>query len=177
MQRRVFAILSGLAVFLTATVTMGSLAGGTPATRSHEPSVVRLLGRETFEPNSLVTSTFRFSPERKFPHTGERVRWLDQDQTADPHTITVVRRSQLPSSFPEAFNCRPCNEALDAHFGSGGPPVTRVDVGAPGFNQPGDSLLLLDGGSIGATITASAGSHLFYLCAIHPWMQGRLTVG
>jgi len=53
----------------------------------------------------------------------------------------------------------------------------RVNVGQPGLDQPGDSLLILDGQTIGATISASAGTNLFYLCAIHPWMQGQLRVG
>jgi hypothetical protein len=105
------------------------------------------------------------------------VRWIDQDKVPDPHTITLVRRGQVPTSFAEAFNCQPCNAALDAHFGTGGPPAARVNVGQPGLDQPGDSLLILDGQSIGAQISASAGTNLFYLCAIHPWMQGQLRVG
>ena len=175
MHRKGFAILSTAIVFL-ASMAMVSIAGGAPTPRGHDPNLVRLLGRETFEANALVTSTFRFSPEREFLHTGERVRWIDQDHVPDPHTMTVVRKSQLPTSFAEAFACEPCNDALDAHFGTT-PPTTRVDVGASGFGQPGDSLLILDGASIGATVSAPAGTSVFYVCALHPWMQGSLRVG
>ncbi|HJR97637.1 MAG TPA: hypothetical protein VJ979_07000 [Actinomycetota bacterium] len=176
MRKRIFALVTSTVLVLAGVATIGSAAGGTPD-RTHQPKVVRLLGQETFEANALVTSTFRFSPERSFPHTGERVRWIDQDKVPDPHTITVVRRRQLPTTLAEAFNCQACNAALDAHFGTGGPPVVRVNVGQPGLDQPGDSLLILDGETIGATISASAGTNLFYLCAIHPWMQGQLRVG
>jgi hypothetical protein len=177
MRQRILALITATLIVLASIAAVGSVAGGAPERRSHQPKVVRLLGRETFEPNALVTSTFRFSPERSFPHTGERVRWVDQDQVPDPHTITLVRRRQLPTSLAEAFNCAVCNAALDAHFGTGGPPTVRVNVGQPGFDQPGDSLLIQDGESIGANISASAGTNLFYLCAIHPWMQGQLRVG
>ncbi|MGH2651068.1 MAG: cupredoxin domain-containing protein, partial [Actinomycetota bacterium] len=65
---------------------------------------------------------------------------------------------------------------LAGHFG-GGPPVLVIEVGGPGLDAPGDSLLLFPGESISASVSAPAGSTLFYLCAIHPWMQGSITVG
>ncbi len=177
MVRRVLAMTTTAILLIAPSISTGTAAGGAPGPRNHDPNVVRLLGRETFEANTMISATFRFSPERLFPHTGERVAWLDQDHVPDPHTVTVVRKSQLPTSLAEAFNCDACNQALDAHFGTGGPPVTRVNVGQPGLDQPGDSLLLLDGERIGATISAPSGTNLYYLCAIHPWMQGKLSVG
>ena len=51
-----------------------------------------------------------------------------------------------------------------------------VDVGSPGFNEPGDSLFFGQGESISADVTAAPGTTLKYLCAIHPWMQGTITV-
>ena len=176
MFRRVLAMASTAILLMAPSISSGTAAGGAPAPRNHDPHLVRLLGRETFEANTMISATFRFSPERMFPHTGERVAWLDQDHVPDPHTVTVVRKSQLPTSLAEAFNCDACNDALDKHFGAG-PPVTRVNVGLPGLDQPGDSLLLFDGERIGAMISAPSGTHLFYLCSIHPWMQGKLRVG
>jgi hypothetical protein len=52
-----------------------------------------------------------------------------------------------------------------------------VNVGGPGLDQSGDSLLFFAGESISAEISAAAGTTLYYLCAIHPWMQGSITVG
>lgn len=176
MYRRALAILSTAIVFIVPTVTTGSTAGGSPEPASHESNLVRVLGTQTFEANTLIQATFRFSPERLFPHSGEGVRWIDQDKVEEPHTITVVRRSQLPTSIPEVFGCEVCNDALAAHFSSD-PPRVRVNVGDPGLDQPGDSLLLLPDGSIGAQVSADPGTNLYYLCAIHSWMQGKLTVG
>jgi hypothetical protein len=45
------------------------------------------------------------------------------------------------------------------------------------LDQPGDSLWLAPGATISSQVSAPAGTTLFYLCAIHGWMQGRLTVG
>jgi len=164
-----------LAITSIAAGTTGSAADRATTDRTHDPLRVLVLGNETFEPNVLIQATLRFAPERSYPHTGERVRWVDEDASEDPHTITIVRRSQLPREIGEVFACAACNEALEAHF-STDPPTFRVNVGAAGLDQPGDSLLLLPGESIGAQVSAPAGTNLSFLCAIHPWMQGRLVV-
>jgi hypothetical protein len=80
--------------------------------------------------------------------------------------------SERRSSFFTPQPGEPCGDALEAHFGAG--PV--IDVDSPGLDAPGDSLLFFAGESISAKISAAAGSTLFYLCAIHPWMQGSIIV-
>jgi hypothetical protein len=59
--------------------------------------------------------------------------------------------------------------------GIGGTPV--VNVGASGLDAVGD-LLFIAGSqpNVSATVTAPAGTTLDYLCLIHPWMQGAITV-
>jgi hypothetical protein len=53
-----------------------------------------------------------------------------------------------------------------------------VNVGGPGLDARGDSLLF--GGpfdqAVEAQVTAPAGTTLYYLCVIHPWMQGSIKV-
>ena len=175
MHRRIFFLLAVGALAVT-VIVVGPAVGRAPGPKTHEPHLVRALGNESFEANTLIQATFRFSPERSFPHTGERLRWVDRDSVEEPHTITIVRRGQLPTSLDEVFDCQPCNDALGQHF-STDPPSLRVDVGQPGLDQPGDSLLLLPGTSIGAVVSAPAGTNLRYLCSIHPWMQGKIVVG
>jgi hypothetical protein len=173
MHRRTLVPLVATIVIMTAAATVGTAAGGPADRLSHEPNLIKLFGDNTFERNTLIQSTLRFSPERFFPHS---VRWIDRDQVDEPHTVTVVRPRQLPSSADEVFACGPCNRALDAHFASGQPKL-RVNVGEPGLDQPGDSLFLELDQSIAAAVSAPAGTTLAYLCAIHPWMQGKLVVG
>jgi hypothetical protein len=102
---------------------------------------------------------------------------VDEDRaTEEPHTVTLIDETDLPTDVEEVFGCQapgePCGEALAAHFG-GGP---MIDVGTPGLDAPGDSLLFFADGSISGMISAPAGSTLFYLCAIHPWMHGSIIV-
>jgi hypothetical protein len=164
-------------VILTAISTMTASAQDRSPTSHQGAHVIRALGQEDFEPNALIFSTFRFDPERSFPHQGDTVRLVDADRSpAAPHTLTIVRQGQLPTTFDEVlFGCEACNRALEAHFATD-PPTRRVGL-ADGLNQPGDSMLIFDGQSIGATLTAPPGSVRYFLCAFHPWMQGRLVVG
>jgi plastocyanin len=41
---------------------------------------------------------------------------------------------------------------------------------------PGDSLFQAPGKNVSAVVSAPAGTTLYYLCAIHPWMQGKIVV-
>jgi plastocyanin len=152
-------------------------AGGASAS----PLTVAVRGGERFVPNALIQSTFRFSPGPISATTGQTVTWVDADQVADePHTITVVAQADLPTDVEEVFECQdsgPCSAALEGHFGGGGAPVPVLEAGNPGLDAPGDSLLLFPGGTVDGLISAPAGTTLYYLCALHPWMQGSISVG
>ncbi len=144
---------------------------------SASPLTVSVRGGEQFVPNALIQSTFRFSPGPISATTGQTVTWVDADQVADePHTITVVAQADLPTDVEEVFECQVCGAALEGHFG-GGVPVPVLEAGNTGLDAPGDSLLLFPGGSVDGVISAPAGTTLYYLCAIHPWMQGSISVG
>ena len=162
-----------IAVFtLTALVTAG-MAG------AQSGMTVRVMGEEDVDPNVRIFSNFRFSPGPVTVKSGDTVTWVDADDTPAPHTVTIVDSADLPATFEEVFACTapgaPCGDALAGHF-PGGPPVLVLDVGAAGLDTPGDSLLFFPGGSATANVSAPAGSTLFYLCAIHPWMQGTIQV-
>ena len=151
---------------LVGTVTLSaSASSGTVFTR----------GDEKFVPNAMIQSTLRFSPGKVNASTGQTLTWTHADQTTAPHTVTIVDQADVPGSIDEVFACPACVAALDAHFAGGLNPV--VNVGLPGLDQPGDSLLLFPGESVSAEVAAAAGTTLDYLCAIHPWMQGSITVG
>jgi plastocyanin len=144
---------------------------------SASPITVAVRGGEQFVPNALIMSTFRFSPGPISVASGQTVTWADQDRVQDePHTITVVQQSDVPTDLESVFDCQACAAALAGHL-DGGTPVPVLNVGAPGLDAPGDSLLLFPGGSVSAVISAPAGTTLYYLCSIHPWMQGTITVG
>jgi hypothetical protein len=99
----------------------------------------------------------------------------------------VVRRSQLPRNARQVENCFSqngvCSQiavdhgAINPDTGEEQEPTTPlVDKGAEGFNQPGDSVIIPGRRKRTVRITARRGNDLYFLCALHAWMQGRLDV-
>jgi plastocyanin len=165
---RKFTVALGAALLLALSIDVA--AGASPTT-------VAVRGGERFVPNAMIQSTFRFSPGPINVSSGQEITWVDEGQVAAPHTVTVV--AELPATLEEVFACEPCFAALAGHDPDmNGPPFDEVlNVGGPGLDTPGDSLLFFPGGSVSAVVSAPAGTTLLYLCAIHPWMQGSITVG
>ncbi len=163
-----------LATVLAAFLVVGVAAGGAQAAKT-----VRTIGGPTFERNGFIADSQRFSPGNIVVRPNERVTWVDRDRTRDPHTITFVNRGERPNNANQVFNCRACSLA-NAHLEDPNDPNsaiarTRVNVGRPGLNTRGDSLVL-NGGRISGLVTARAGQTLYYMCAIHAWMQGSIRV-
>jgi plastocyanin len=173
----------GLAFIVIAV--FGSTANGTPATPT-----IKVLGGGIFIPNGLVAETFHFLPGDITVVSGSTLTFVKVEGTPDPHTLTIVEKSQLPKNITQVFSCGqsktdPCSAALHAHFPHNAPPVVEVDTDSvPGLSAPGDSLLLCPHpqkqscgkGSVSWTVSAPAGSTLYFFCAIHAWMQGAIHV-
>jgi plastocyanin len=178
-MRRRSLLAIGAAVVLTGTTIAAGIAvagGPSPAGPIGGGGSISTRGEDAMEPNGLIYSTFRFSPEKAVVDSGQQLRWVHRDQGVDPHTATIVERAALPDTIQEVFMCRACGRALDAHFG-GGALQRKVDVdGDGGLSAPGDSVWFVPGQDVSRQVTASSGTKLFYLCAIHPWMQGRIVV-
>jgi plastocyanin len=145
-------------------------------TASAQDRLVPIVGDEAFAPNHFIKSNFHFKQGDFSIESGESVTW--ENQTDDEHTVTLVEESQVPEDFDGVFECRDpggvCRAALDAHFGTV-PPTDTINVGAAGLDQPGDSLLIEEG-SVTAVISAPSGTELYYICSVHPWMQGEIDV-
>ena len=176
MQKLVMITVITIAMVATVSIRMVSADGGTK---------VDIKGLETFEGNALFLSNLRFAPENIKVERGDTVTWADEALTTSPHTITIVERDDVPVNFAEAYICLwdkrilgadgPCLQFMDAHGGI--PPTTPVvDVGRMGLDAPGDSIFLPPKSSVSAEVTARPGTTLYYICIIHPWMQGSITV-
>lgn len=165
----------------TVAVAAGSqaLAGS-----ARGPSKARLdaVGGSSMKPNRYVKDGMRFSRDQVAIRSGGVL--TIRNRTPEPHTFSVVKRSDQPRNIKEMDACFEggvCSRLFQAHGvpEDGGPPQNPVvDVGEPGIDRIGDSVAFGPKGSPGGTvkldITAEAGTTLRYLCAIHPWMQGRL---
>jgi hypothetical protein len=95
-----------------------------------------------------------------------------------PHTFSVVKAADVPKG-EAVFDCKACEKIGKSHGfpeGEGPPKHIKVDVGAAGIDQAGDSVVLDTKKSTKLVISAKAGTTLRFICVIHPWMQGKLTV-
>ena len=174
MSRRTPLALLGAAVLILAAAVApaGALAANT----------IDIRGGVTVKPGKAVIDTQRFTPLVKGIKSGSTLTIRNKAKTKDPHTFSIVKKSQLvktPGALNSCFENGVCGALFAAHEvpeGDGPPGKPVVDVGKEGFDQPGDSVIIGGPTATKVKITAAKGSNLYYLCAIHPWMQGRLNV-
>jgi plastocyanin len=165
---RSIGILLGTAVALSATAALS--AGATAGPKAPKKQKLAIVGHSAFKVNKLAFDNQRFSMTTVPIRSGGTVTLVNRAKTTDPHSISLVKRSQLPTSF----DCEVCGEIAAAHGAALENPV--VDVGAPGYDQPGDSTFVAPHATVRFKVTAPAGTTLHFMCAIHPWMQGRIKV-
>ena len=173
-SRKGIAALAALAALGTSALVIGPAGAQGPA-----PKKLRVVGDTVVKPGKFVKDTQRFAPRNLEVRSGQTVRLANKAKTQDPHTLSVVRRADLPRTVAETFNCEACGPFFGAHqvdqeTGDVGQPV--VNVGDEGFDQPGDSVFFGPGETVRFDVTADRGRTLYYLCAVHPWMQGKLRV-
>jgi plastocyanin len=137
----------------------------------------RLLPNRAAPPNLRFLNTFHWAPGTITVRSGGRVRWRNRIPR-ELHTITISTRRDLPRSLEG--RCRPC-EIAGGHLADPNDQNSRIanpvlNAGPAGLDREGDSLVLRPGRSVSATVSAAPGSTLSYVCAVHPWMQGRIRV-
>jgi plastocyanin len=145
---------------------------------------IGIKGGDSFKPNAYIKNTFRFDPGTVVIHSGGTVTLTNA--TVDPHSLSIVKQSQLPRTNKQLENCTVCGAIAKSHGvnpegppPSGPPPIPLVNVGAAGFDTPGDSIVFGPkghGGQVTFKVTARPGTTLSFVCIIHPWMQGRFLV-
>jgi plastocyanin len=173
------------AVFGAALLT---LAGSAIAAGGKGPAKAKVVikGGESFKPNAYLKISFSFAPGTVPIRSGGTVTLANN--TTDGHTLSIVKQSQLPRTFKQLENCSICGAIAKSHglnlegppSGPPGPPShPLVNVGAAGFDTPGDSVVIAPkgrGGPVTFKVTAPPGTILSFMCVIHPWMQGRFLV-
>jgi plastocyanin len=168
-----------LALAATAALGASVLVIGPAGAQAPNQAKLQIVGGTTVKPGKFVKDNQRFAPRNRKVRSGGTVRLANKAKTQDPHTISLVRKSDLPNTPQETFECEACGPFFGAHqvneeTGDVGQPV--VDVGEPGFDQPGDSMFVAPEAVVRFDVSADKGSTLYYLCAVHPWMQGKLRV-
>jgi plastocyanin len=141
----------------------------------------------TYVINKSVTDRMFFSPGTATIKSGQTLTFKYSGMAMDePHTISIVRRSDLPRTNKQMGNCQICNQIAVTHIKNPhAPPGPTndivhwiVDKGQPGLDEPGDSVAIegMKHMSVSIKVTAPAGTTLYYICAVHPWMQGEIKV-
>ncbi len=181
-MRKIIHVLSASLAVLTLLMAVSPTLAS-----SHGPTI-SVLGRNTVRINHGVTSSYHFGPGTLRVSPGETVT-LQNTGACDidcDHTVSIVNEEQLPVGVVQVFSClfdapgTVCAAITSAHMpqGPGGPVVPRANItGEPSGFQGANSFLLAHGSIIEVTITAPAGTTFHYMCGIHPWMQGSVTVG
>ena len=167
---------------LTITLVAIALAvavGGGHTDASAGGRTVTARGSDSFVPNVKVMATFRFSPGHITIGSGENLTFTNG--TTDPHTLSIVSKSDLPTDINGVFNCGAPGTVCDEIFSQvpGGPPSSSQFfnvAGGPGIDSRLDTMFVLPGDSASAPVSAPSGTTLYFMCAIHAWMQGQIDV-
>ncbi len=145
-------------------------------------AIQRAVGGVKFVPNRSIADTMHFQKDKIAVQKGGKITLIDR--TKQPHSFSLVTRKQIPKTARGVDACfakGPCGKlavehgAVNPETGEEQEPTTPlVNAGKPGFNQPGDSVLIPPGGK--TTVNVTGAKDMYYLCAIHPWMLGKIDV-
>jgi plastocyanin len=133
-----------------------------------------------------------FGPRVISVKSGATVTVVNKGTDPEPHTISFVKRAFLPKSFEfAAIGPLMAAHQVDEENEEAPPGVIKVDNGAAAADQnaplevdslgddkqAGDSQFIApDEKKITFKVTAKKGATLPYYCAVHPWMQGKISV-
>jgi plastocyanin len=180
-----------VAVGATAALGMSAVGVATTAGAAIKKNEIRIVGGEKFVAGKFLKLDVRFKPTNRTVKSGSTVKLVNKGKLPEPHTITFVKKRFLPTGFDVAVEQQLLTaHQVDPNNEEAPPGVLVVDNGNPvpaggtlnvdtGFtpNSAGDSAFIApDQKSFSFKVTASKGSKLFYFCAIHPWMQGKIKV-
>lgn len=173
-----------LVVMATTILVMAMAAAG--SVQAHDKNTVTAVNKISADINQSLNIEYRFRPGTLHIKHGATLTFRQGPPQppsvfpdgVEPHTLSIVRRADLPRTLQELFECEVCGPFLEAHDAFGESPTFIVNEGRAGLNRPGDSLLITNDHPVTtAPVTAPAGTTLHYLCAVHSWMQGKLVVG
>lgn len=124
--------------------------------------------------------------------TGEELEVLNttNPKQVGPHTFSLVTKGSIPKTAKQRQLCftphHICKSIAGWHGvkGEGAPTINPVKAGAEGWDTLGSLTKKGDSwftgqkpkASFEQTVTAAAGTTIYFMCAIHPWMHGSIEV-
>jgi plastocyanin len=172
------AVVSALVAALAVPLALARSSGG---------ATVKVFAHERYVINKSSSELLGFTPGTVTVTSGSTLTFTYGNKQMDPHTLTIVPKARLPKTPPQIDQCAVCRQYATPHLknpkappGPGNPIVHFVlDKGSPGFDTVGDSLAIEPSPghkSITVQVSAPAGTTLYFVCAVHPWMQGKIVV-
>jgi plastocyanin len=172
-----------LAMLVVAVAAVGGTAAAKSKKASNKATVTakgKFTSKYKVNKRAIFESNERFTPGTVRIKSGGTL--TIRSKSPEPHTFSIVTKKQLPKNRKQLDNCGSpgtiCDTLNTAHQvgPDGNPAKPVVDIGAAGIDQPGDSFVLNPKSSQKVAVSAKAGTTLLFVCAIHPWMQGKLKV-
>jgi hypothetical protein len=183
MQRKF--VVGATAIALTASGAGAALAATTGPPPSH--ATINAVQKVQFKVNRYVKDALRWQKDVYQVKSGGTLHIVNKAQDG-PHTFSVVQRKDLPRTTKQINQCAIC-QTIGQQFGitdpnsDAPPPHNYVEDGVaqdtpPNVDKPGDSAFIGPnvGDSVDLTVTAKKGTTLYFVCAIHPWMQAKVQV-
>jgi len=175
---------AGVVAFVIAGPAVAGRAGGAASVTT----IKAVAPPPKFAINRFIESTLRWDKDKYSVKSGATLHIVNNAADEGPHTFTVVAKKDEPKSLQQLFQCKICEKLGKAHGAdpnSNAPPKfpyleNGVGQAAPAVvDRPGDSGVTgkgKKGESIDLKVTAPAGTKLYFVCLIHPWMQAELDV-
>lgn len=170
------------AVCLTLGVSSAAMAAGPAKTTIKSTTSFK------FKANRYIQDGLRWDKDAYKVSSGGTLHVVNGDGSEGPHTFTVLAKGDVPKTARALFSCRACAKLTRAHGAdpdTEGPPrfnFLENGVGQstpPSVDRPGDSGVTgqgRKGESIDLKVSARAGTTLYFICLIHPWMQSKVEV-
>ena len=180
-------LIGAMALALTASGTGAAVAAksGPPPKRA----TVNAVQKVQFKINRYVKDALRWQKDTYQVRSGGTLHIVNKADDG-PHSLSIVAKKDLPRTVKQINECSICQTIGQEHGAdpnSDAPPtftytndgVGTNDASVVGFNKPGDSVFIAGkpGSSADVKVTAKKGTKLFFMCAIHPWMQAKVIVG
>jgi hypothetical protein len=182
--RKPVAAVSVAAVALALALVVPGLAAGSASTASASATV------PTISIKMVKGKMGFFGP--KTVVAGEELRIVNQTNSkmVGPHTFALVTKGSLPKTskarqlcFTKGHICLAIAE-WQGFNKKEEVTINPAEAGAAGWDtmgsvtKPGDSWFTgtKPGASFEQVVSAAPGTTLYFMCAIHPWMQGSIKV-
>jgi hypothetical protein len=178
--------LCSLAVALGAVAAAGAMAG--TGKRAAVTNVKAVTSPPKMVVNKYIQDNLRWDKNVYTVPSGGTVHVVNLAADEGPHTFTIVAKKDAPKTGLQVVNCRICNILGKAHGadpnGNAPPKFPFLENGVgqqtpPNVDKPGDSAVTGKGKKgefVNLTVTAPAGTKLWMICLVHPWMQAEVDV-